>query len=275
MPRLAGLSSLELNPAAVPAGAIRDIAGGVNVAIVLPGRCARRGRAGAAGRRARAGRARAFRGERAPRGRVVHRPCARGGCRRSANASGRADAQGEDAHGDSGAETVIPVLSPPPPANVVWFDELDSTNIVRRTSGGSLADGRGGPLPETLVLRRGQSAGRGRGSQRLGVAGGRALRQLARARCPSRALPLLPMAVGVSLAEAVETLIPGVRVGLKWPNDLQVGGRKLGGVLCRSRGGGDRVWATGWVRRSTWRPTRSSPPAIPAPGLARVARLRR
>ncbi len=36
MQRLAGLSSLELNPAAVAAGAIRDVAGGVNLAIVLP-----------------------------------------------------------------------------------------------------------------------------------------------------------------------------------------------------------------------------------------------
>ncbi|MGD1146411.1 MAG: valine--tRNA ligase [Thermoanaerobaculaceae bacterium] len=36
MQRLAGLSSLQLNPAAVPAGAVRDLAGGVNIAIVLP-----------------------------------------------------------------------------------------------------------------------------------------------------------------------------------------------------------------------------------------------
>ncbi len=36
MQRLAGLSSLQLNPAAIPAGAIHDIAGGVNIAIVLP-----------------------------------------------------------------------------------------------------------------------------------------------------------------------------------------------------------------------------------------------
>jgi valyl-tRNA synthetase len=34
--RLAGLSALEINPATVPARAIRDLAGGVNVAIVLP-----------------------------------------------------------------------------------------------------------------------------------------------------------------------------------------------------------------------------------------------
>ncbi|HVN75103.1 MAG TPA: valine--tRNA ligase [Thermoanaerobaculaceae bacterium] len=36
MQRMAGLASLELNPAEVPSGAVRDLAGGVNVAIMLP-----------------------------------------------------------------------------------------------------------------------------------------------------------------------------------------------------------------------------------------------
>ncbi len=34
--RLAGLSSLQLNPDAIPEGAVRDVAGGVHIAIVLP-----------------------------------------------------------------------------------------------------------------------------------------------------------------------------------------------------------------------------------------------
>ena len=36
MRRLGGLSTLELNPAAVPAGAVRDVAAGIRIAIVLP-----------------------------------------------------------------------------------------------------------------------------------------------------------------------------------------------------------------------------------------------
>ena len=53
---------------------------------------------------------------------------------------------------------------------------------------------------------------------------------------------MLPLAVGVSLAEAVEELVPTACVGLKWPNDLVVGGRKLGGVLCASRSNGEAAW---------------------------------
>ena len=42
--------------------------------------------------------------------------------------------------------------------------------------------------------------------------------------------------VGLAVAEAIEAAAVRVRVGLKWPNDLFVGRRKLGGVLCESAG---------------------------------------
>lgn len=43
------------------------------------------------------------------------------------------------------------------------------------------------------------------------------------------------LVIGLAVAEAIEIAAP-VRVQLKWPNDLQVGRRKLGGVLCESAG---------------------------------------
>lgn len=42
----------------------------------------------------------------------------------------------------------------------------------------------------------------------------------------------LPLVVGLACAEAVESLAPEVEVGIKWPNDLLIGDRKVGGVLC-------------------------------------------
>ena len=44
--------------------------------------------------------------------------------------------------------------------------------------------------------------------------------------------------VGLAVAEAIELAAPGVRVGIKWPNDVWIGGRKVGGILCESTGGG-------------------------------------
>jgi len=54
---------------------------------------------------------------------------------------------------------------------------------------------------------------------------------------PARATALLTLAAGVALAEGVEQAT-GLRVDLKWPNDLQVSRRKLAGILAESSGTG-------------------------------------
>jgi BirA family biotin operon repressor/biotin-[acetyl-CoA-carboxylase] ligase len=56
-------------------------------------------------------------------------------------------------------------------------------------------------------------------------------------------LEVTSIRVGLAVADAVEPLA-GKPVGLKWPNDLMLGGRKLGGVLCEARWQGDTL---GWI----------------------------
>lgn len=46
----------------------------------------------------------------------------------------------------------------------------------------------------------------------------------------------LPLRVGLACAEAIESLLPDVEVSLKWPNDLMLDGRKVGGILCEAVG---------------------------------------
>jgi BirA family transcriptional regulator, biotin operon repressor / biotin---[acetyl-CoA-carboxylase] ligase len=53
-------------------------------------------------------------------------------------------------------------------------------------------------------------------------------------------LHLLTTAVAVAAAVAVEE-VAGVRAGLKWPNDLVVGDRKLGGILAEAAWAGERL----------------------------------
>jgi BirA family biotin operon repressor/biotin-[acetyl-CoA-carboxylase] ligase len=46
----------------------------------------------------------------------------------------------------------------------------------------------------------------------------------------------MPLVVATFVAEAIEAVVPGARVDLKWPNDLLLHGAKLGGILMESRG---------------------------------------
>jgi BirA family biotin operon repressor/biotin-[acetyl-CoA-carboxylase] ligase len=56
-------------------------------------------------------------------------------------------------------------------------------------------------------------------------------------------LEVLSVRVGLAVAAAFEPSIP-VPVRLKWPNDLMLKGRKLGGILCEARWQGGTL---GWV----------------------------
>jgi BirA family biotin operon repressor/biotin-[acetyl-CoA-carboxylase] ligase len=51
----------------------------------------------------------------------------------------------------------------------------------------------------------------------------------------------LPLIAGVAMSRAVDSLIGGGRTRLKWPNDVQVDGRKICGVLAELAAGGDAV----------------------------------
>ncbi|HEY8061655.1 MAG TPA: biotin--[acetyl-CoA-carboxylase] ligase [Gemmatimonadales bacterium] len=96
----------------------------------------------------------------------------------------------------------------------------------------------------TAVVAGRQTLGRGtRGRAWSSGPGGLWLSVIAR---PSRtdALEALSLRVGLATAAALELACPVLpRLGLKWPNDLQVDGRKLAGILCDARwGGGQCQW---------------------------------
>ena len=111
------------------------------------------------------------------------------------------------------------------------FGSVGSTNDLARALAGSGA-GHG-----TTVIANEQLAGRGQyGRGWVSAAGlGIYLSMVVRPPLPDPAL--LPLRVGVTVAEALERLAPMMRIAVKWPNDLLVGGRKLAGILCEG------VWA--------------------------------
>ncbi len=117
-------------------------------------------------------------------------------------------------------------------ANELW-ETIDSTNTRAR----ELA-AQGAPMG-TLVLARKQTAGRGRLGRvwesplDSGIYMSLVLRS---GDVPPYAIPLLTIAAGVAIAEAVEQST-GVNVGLKWVNDLICGGFKVGGILAEATAG--------------------------------------
>jgi BirA family biotin operon repressor/biotin-[acetyl-CoA-carboxylase] ligase len=106
------------------------------------------------------------------------------------------------------------------------YDSIGSTNDR------ALSIATEGAPAWTVVVADEQTAGRGRrGAQWVSPAGsGLWLSVLLRAR---DSIPELPLLVGLACAEGIESL-HDVRVGIKWPNDLQIDTRKLGGVLCET-----------------------------------------
>jgi len=114
---------------------------------------------------------------------------------------------------------------------VYWQHELASTNTAAK----ELA--RQGAAHGTLVVSESQTAGRGRrGRSWLSPPSeGIFASLILRPAIPTRRVPLLTLATGVALAEALQSF--GLREAwLKWPNDIWVGTRKLAGILSEFSG---------------------------------------
>ncbi|MEQ9397966.1 MAG: biotin--[acetyl-CoA-carboxylase] ligase [Longimicrobiales bacterium] len=91
----------------------------------------------------------------------------------------------------------------------------------------------------TVVMAEEQTAGRGRSGAAWVAPVGTALLASIFVRIQAGAPPLhLPLAVGVAVARALEGAAPGVVAGIKWPNDVEIAGRKVAGILCESAPGG-------------------------------------
>lgn len=112
---------------------------------------------------------------------------------------------------------------------VLAYDEVRSTmDVAHRAAEAGALDG-------TVVLADGQSAGRGRNGHQWSSQSGAGIWLTVLARPTDRgAVGVLSLRLGLRIASALDPHAGGP-VGLKWPNDLHVDGRKLGGVLTEVR----------------------------------------
>jgi len=90
------------------------------------------------------------------------------------------------------------------------------------------------PLP-LLVLAEHQTAGRGRGANSWWANPGSLTFSLVieteKVQIPVDRWPQISLTVGLSVCEAIESLLPDCKIGLKWPNDVHLNDRKVCGIL--------------------------------------------
>ncbi len=120
------------------------------------------------------------------------------------------------------------------PANRVIVERTDSTNRLARDVVSEYHKEEMTP-PGLLILALEQTAGRGRQGRSWRSPAGRGV-YATRVLSVSEPdlLQTLPLLAAVGLARAVDDLVAGRACGLKWPNDLMLGEKKLGGVLVES-----------------------------------------
>ena len=104
--------------------------------------------------------------------------------------------------------------------------EVSSTNDV------ALAVGRDGAAEGVAILADRQSAGRGRLGRTWESPPGVGIYTsvLLRPRLPASLAPLLTLAAGIAAAETIQE-VTRLAARLKWPNDVQLDGRKVAGIL--------------------------------------------
>ncbi len=116
-----------------------------------------------------------------------------------------------------------------------WYEELGSTNDRAK----ELADD--GAEHGTVVVAEAQTAGRGRRG-RAWISPPRKnlyFSVVLRPELPPARAPELTLVASVALCDALRQA--GVAAGIKWPNDLLVGERKIGGILTELAAEPDRV----------------------------------
>jgi BirA family biotin operon repressor/biotin-[acetyl-CoA-carboxylase] ligase len=115
------------------------------------------------------------------------------------------------------------------------YETVTSTNDLCHTWA------QGGEPEGTVVTAETQLKGRGRLGRSWHLPKGRSLAfsVLLRPKLPPNRLPLLTLASAVGVALALED--EGAKPGIKWPNDVELDGRKVCGILTEAQTDPDRL----------------------------------
>jgi BirA family biotin operon repressor/biotin-[acetyl-CoA-carboxylase] ligase len=129
-------------------------------------------------------------------------------------------------------QAVSPSAGPPPPYRLLVLEEVDSTNEEARRY--AL---RGDTHPPLWIRALRQTAGRGRrGRSWHSGSGNLAASLLMVPHAPANAAARLSLVAALAVYDMVASFCPSTPAGLKWPNDVLLDGRKIGGILLEAGG---------------------------------------
>lgn len=95
----------------------------------------------------------------------------------------------------------------------------------------------------TLVIAEQQTSGRGRMGRAWVSPSGKGvwMSLLLRPLVPLPLTPQLTLLAAVALSRAIARVVPSLSIGIKWPNDLLVDGKKISGILLESAAEDERL----------------------------------
>ena len=117
---------------------------------------------------------------------------------------------------------------------VLYLDEIDSTNEYAKRIAHEVPEG-------TVVVARKQTSGRGRrGRSWVSPEGGLWMSMVLK---PEKVDPRLVFIGALAVVDVLGEF--GIRAGIKWPNDVWVGGKKIAGILTEGKAGEYSVLGVG------------------------------
>ncbi|MGD0630214.1 MAG: biotin--[acetyl-CoA-carboxylase] ligase [Terracidiphilus sp.] len=121
-------------------------------------------------------------------------------------------------------------------AGTIYAGKLHFSPVTQSTNTDALDAARAGAPHGSVFFADEQLAGRGRGDHAWHSAAGQGLYVsiLLRPTFPAARLTLLPLAAGLAARHATHETA-GLNVDLRWPNDLLIGSRKVGGILVEGK----------------------------------------
>lgn len=121
--------------------------------------------------------------------------------------------------------------------NIKLYDVVDSTQRLAHEAVTK------GAREGTLIVAEQQTVGRGRMGRVWHSPRGKGvwMSLVLKPVIPLQFMPQLTLLTAVALCRAMKIIVPTVEVGIKWPNDLLIGGKKVAGILLESSAEDERL----------------------------------